>query len=123
MKNLDLYARIELFYDYKKPKNMAWDAIDAYTPNSEVLPTKNYTLSDGETWTDLQGKGWLGKRAFETDLDFELKLDYRFSTFISANFALNLKWDTDFNGMGKWGHLQVYQMAGLQVFFSWKSPK
>jgi hypothetical protein len=121
--NLDLYARAELFYDYKKPKNMAWDAIDAYAPNSEGVPTKNYTLSDGETWTDLQGKNWFQKRIFETDLDFELKLDYRFSTFISANFALNLKWDTDFSGMGNWGHWQVYQMAGVQFYLNWKTPR
>ena len=45
------------------------------------------------------------------------------SSFIAASFALNLKWDTDFKGMGHWGHLQVYQMAGLEVFFNWKSPK
>ncbi|MBR3725325.1 MAG: DUF3078 domain-containing protein [Bacteroidales bacterium] len=124
--NLDLYARAELFYDYKKPKHMAWDAINAFVPdpaNPDVVPTKDYTLSAGETWTDLQGKNWLAKRAFETDLDFELKLDYRLSSFISANFALNLKWDTDFSGMGKWGHWQVYQMAGVQIYFNWKTPK
>ena len=121
--NLDLYARAELFYDYKKPKNMNWAAIDSYTEGSESIPTKNYTLSDGETWTDLQGKNWLAKRAFETDLDFELKLDYRLLSNIAVNFAVNLKWDTDFSGMGKWGHWQVYQMAGIQIFFNWKTPK
>ena len=56
-------------------------------------------------------------------LDFELKLDYRLSKHISANFATNLKWDTDFSGMGNWGHWQLYQMAGVQIFFSWKTPK
>ena len=121
--NLDLYARAELFYDYKKPKNMAWKNIDAYSPESGEIPTKNYTLSDGETWEALQGKNWLGKRAFETDLDFELKLDYRFSNFLSANFALNLKWDTDFSGMGNWNHWQVYQMAGVQFYLNMKTPK
>ena len=121
--NLDLYARAELFYDYKKPKNMNWAAIDSYTEGSESIPTKNYTLSDGEKWTDLQGKNWLAKRAFETDLDFELKLDYRLLSNIAVNFAVNLKWDTDFSGMGKWGHWQVYQMAGIQIFFNWKTPK
>lgn len=121
--NLDLYARAELFYDYKKPKNMAWDAIDAYTTDSETAPTKNYSLSDGETWTDLQGKNWFAKRVFESDLDFELKLDYRFSSFLSANFALNMKWDTDFSGMGKLGHWQVYQMAGIQFYLNMKTPK
>ena len=82
-----------------------------------------YALVGEETWTDLQDFGWLKRRSFETDLDFELKLDYRFSKHISANFALNLKWDTDFNGMGNWGHWQIYQMAGIQVFFNWQTPK
>ena len=120
--SLDLYARAELFYDYKKPKNMGWADIDAYDGVVDPASSK-YVLSDGETWGDLQDKGWLAKRAFETDLDFELKLDYRFSKHISANLAVNLKWDTDFSGMGKWGHWQVYQMAGVQVFFNWKTPK
>ena len=113
--SLDLYARAELFYDYKKPKNMAW--------GDNMANDSKYALAEGETWDDLQAKGWFAKRAFETDLDFEVKLDYRFSKHISANFALNMKWDTDFSGMGKWGHWQVYQMAGVQVFFSWKTPK
>ena len=119
--SLDLYARVELFYDYKKPKNMAWDAIDAYDGVTD--PVTKYNLASEETWADLQNKNWLAQRAFETDLDFELKLDYRFSKHISANFALNMKWDTDFSGMGRWGHWQLYQMAGVQVFFSWKTPK
>ncbi len=113
--NLDLYARAELFYDYKKPKNMAW--------GDNIATESKYTLAEGEAWTDLQDFGWMKRRAFETDLDFELKLDYRFSKHISANFALNLKWDTDFAGMGNWGHWQIYQMAGVQVFFNWKTPK
>ncbi|MBP5678059.1 MAG: DUF3078 domain-containing protein [Bacteroidales bacterium] len=113
LKNLDLYARAELFYDYKKPGNMAWDNMAAES---------KYTLAEGETWADLSSKGWLARRAFETDLDFEVKLDYRFSSHIAANFALNMKWDTDFSGMGKWGHWQLYQMAGVQVFFNWKTP-
>ena len=119
--SLDLYARVELFYDYKKPKNMGWGGINAWDGVND--PASKYILSDGETWADLQNKNWLAKRAFETDLDFELKLDYRFSKHIAANFALNLKWDTDFSGMGNWGHWQLYQMAGVQVFFSWKTPK
>mgnify|MGYP002852655440 CR=1 FL=1 len=119
--SLDLYARAELFYDYKKPSNMGWDAIEAWDGTAD--PDSKYVLADNEGWADLQSKNWLAKRAFETDLDFEVKLDYRFSSHIAANFALNLKWDTDFSGMGKWGHWQVYQMAGVQVFFSWKTPK
>ncbi len=120
--NLDLYARIELFYDYKKPKNMAWSSIDAYDGVNDPTGTK-YTLADEETWDDLKDKSWFAQRAFETDLDFELKLDYRLSKHISANFATNLRWDTDFSGMGKWGHWQIYQMAGVQIFFNWKTPK
>ena len=116
--NLDLYARIELFYDYKKPHNMAWNT------DATVMGTDSkYLLAEGETWDNLSQYTWLKKRAFETDVDFEMKLDYRFSEHIAANFALNLKWDTDYSGIGKWGHWQVYQMAGLQVFFSWKTPK
>ena len=119
--SLDLYARVELFYDYKKPKNMAWDAIDAYDGVND--PVTKYSLAADEAWTDLQNKSWFAQRAFETDLDFELKLDYRFSKHIAANFSTNLKWDTDFSGMGKWGHWQIYQMAGVQIFFNWKTPK
>jgi len=54
-------------------------------------------------------------------MDLELKIDYRLSSHIAVNFATNLKWDTDFSGMGKWGHWQVYQMAGVQIFFNWKT--
>ena len=115
--SLDLYARAELFYDYKKPDNMAWGSAADMAANSK------YTLAQGETWDDVANLGWFGKRLFETDLDLEVKLDYRFSSHIAANFALNLKWDTDYSGMGVWGHWQIYQMAGVQVFFSWKTPK
>lgn len=122
--SLDLYARLELFYDYKKPSNMAWDEIVDFVDNGTAMENCQYNLAAAdETWADLADMNWLQRRVFETDLDFEVKLDYRFSSHIAANFALNLKWDTDFSGMGKWGHLQVYQMAGVQVFFSWKTPK
>ena len=113
--NLDLYARVELFYDYKKPKNMAWNNMAA---------DSRYTLRGDETFEELSQYNWFRKRAFETDLDFELKLDYRLASFISANLALNLKWDTDFSGMSnKWGHWQVYQMAGIQFYLNMKTPK
>ena len=116
--NLDLYARFELFYDYRKPSTMSWDD----------STKRKYTLvldEDGNPYDNLDAMkdNWLKKRAFETDIDFELKLDYRFSSFLSANFVFNTKWDTDFSGIGKWGHWQVYQMAGLQVYFNWKTPK
>ncbi|MBP5758045.1 MAG: hypothetical protein J6W45_01430, partial [Bacteroidales bacterium] len=124
--NLDIYARIELFYDYAKPKNMAWSNIKDFTydeSNPEAKPRTKYSLGTDETWEDLGKKNWLQERTFETDLDFELKLDYRLYKFISVNFALNLKWDTDFSGMGKWGHWQLYQMAGIQFALDWKTPK
>ena len=116
--NLDLYARFELFYDYLKPRNMSWD---------DLSKTK-YTVAlneDGTPYDDLDEMKdkWFKKRAFETDIDFELKLDYRFSSFLSANFVFNTKWDTDFSGIGKWGHWQIYQMAGIQLYFNWKTPK
>lgn len=118
--SLDLYARLELFYDYKKSSHMSWDDLDkSKYPYASVLD------GDGniyETREDLEAKGWFARRAFETDLDFEVKLDYRFSKHIAANFALNLKWDTDFTGIGNWGHWQLYQMAGVQIFFNWKTP-
>ncbi|MBQ9473607.1 MAG: DUF3078 domain-containing protein [Bacteroidales bacterium] len=119
---LDLYARVELFYDYRKPKNMAWD--NMIDPETGLATNESkYILADGETFEDLSKYSWTKRRAFETDLDFELKLDYRLSEHIAANFATNLKWDTDFSGIGKWGHWQVYQMAGIQIFFNWKTPK
>lgn len=113
--SLDLYTRLELFYDYKKPKNMAW--------GDNMENESSYSLVEDETWATLKDKNWLQKRFFETDVDFEFKLDYRFLSFLSANFAVNLRWDTDFNGMGKWGHWQIYQMAGVQFYFNWKTPK
>ena len=128
--NLDLYARIELFYDYQKPKNMGWKSIDAATDWSYVegdggAKTK-YTgveSMDKAGFERLKGMNWIQRRAFETDLDMEVKLDYRFSNHIAANFALNLKYDTDFAGMGRGGHWQLYQLAGVSLFFNWKTPK
>ena len=114
--NLDLYTRLELFYDYRKPKTMAW--------GDNMAAESEYSLVEDETFDQLKDFGWLKRRAFETDVDFELKLDYRLLSFLSANFVVNLKWDTDFNGMGKhWGHWQIYQMAGVQFYFNWKTPK
>ncbi len=122
--NLDLYARIELFYDYQKPKNMGWKSIDAAADWSEAKTKYTGVESTSQEGFDrLKGMNWLQRRAFETDIDMELKLDYRFSSHIAANFALNLKYDTDFSGMGRGGHWQLYQLAGVQLFFNWKTPK
>ena len=114
---LDLYARAELFYDYKKSDNMAWGTA------AEMAANSTYTLAEEESWRSLASLSLFQRRLFETDLDLEVKLDYRLSEHIAANFALNLKYDTDFSGMGRWGHWQIYQMAGVQVYFSWKTPK
>lgn len=113
VKNLDLYTRAELFYDYRKPHNMGWNK-NSYT---------NYVPVGDETWSDMQKYSWFHRRAFETDLDLTVRLDYRFSSFLSANLSVNLKWDTDYSGMGNWGHWQVYQMAGLQLNMNWKPKK
>ena len=126
--NLDLYARIELFYDYQKPKNMGWKSIeqnDHWWDGTTGAKTK-YTgveTTDQFGFDRLKGMNWLKRRAFEPDIDMELKLDYRFSSHIAANFALNLKYDTDFAGMGRGGHWQLYQLAGVSLFFNWKTPK
>ena len=128
--NLDLYARIELFYDYQKPRNMGWKNIDANTKwyddaDGTGAKTK-YTGVEAQSqdgFDRLRGKNWIQRRAFETDLDMEVKLDYRFSSHIAANFALNLKYDTDFSGMGRGGHWQLYQLAGVSLFFNWKTPR
>ena len=128
--NLDLYARIELFYDYQKPRNMGWKNIDANTKwyddaDGTGAKTK-YTGVEAQSqdgFDRLKGKNWIQRRAFETDLDMEVKLDYRFSSHIAANFALNLKYDTDFSGMGRGGHWQLYQLAGVSLFFNWKTPR
>ena len=128
VKNLDLYARVEFFYDYQKPKNMNWKSIDANTgwwDGTTGARTKynGVETASQEGFDRMKAMSALQRFTFETDVDFEVKLDYRLSEHIAANFALNLKYDTDFSGMGRGGHWQLYQMAGLQLFFNWKSPK
>ena len=126
--NLDLYARLELFYDYQKPKNMGWKSIDqndGWWDGTTGARTKYTGVEsvDQAGFDRLKGMSWLQRRAFETDVDMEVKLDYRFSSHIAANFALNLKYDTDFSGMGRGGHWQLYQLAGVSLFFNWKTPQ
>ena len=93
-----------------------------------TLPIEKEPVPGEQTWLQegfdrMKAMSALQRFTFETDVDFEVKLDYRLSEHIAANFALNLKYDTDFSGMGRGGHWQLYQMAGLQLFFNWKSPK
>lgn len=112
-KNLNLYLRAELFYDYLKPGNMHWNDIS----ND---PTNEFYV---ENYDELSGKNWMGKRLWESDLDLEVRLDYRFSNWLSANAGLMMKWDTDYSGMGTLGHWQLYETMGLQIFWTWKTPK
>lgn len=117
-KNLNLYTRLELFYDYRKPGLLNWDNL--------VDPSANPDASDYDIfcYNERLDKSWLGRRAYETDLDWELTLDYRFSSFLSAYFSLNMKYDTDFMGyQGRLDRWQIYQSAGLQIYFNWKTPK
>ncbi len=130
IKNLDLYARIELFYDYQKPTNMNWKDIESkdfwsVTEGDGGATTKYNGIESlsQEGFDRMKAMNPLQRFAFETDFDLELKLDYRLSEHIAANFALNMKYDTDFSGMGRYGHWQLYQMAGVQVFFNWKTQQ
>ncbi len=64
----------------------------------------------------------------DTDIDFELKIEYRFSSWLAAYCTSRLKYDSDFNGVDTFlgheeSHWQYYQGAGLQLYFNWKTPK
>lgn len=116
-KNLNLYTRIELFYDYRKPSY-----------HDDIALTSFGAWPD-DTYADA---GFFRRHGYgllhDTDLDFELKLEYRFSSFLSAYFSTRLKYDSDFKGMQRifgrdessW---QLFQGAGLQIYFNWKTPK
>lgn len=113
-KNLNLYTRFELFYDYRKPKLLDWGTIDQQLADGNITE---------EQFNEMDGMGWLARRTFETDVDVEVVLNYRFNAFMSAFCSVNVKYDTDFSGMGRYGRWQVYQGAGLQIYFNWKSPQ
>lgn len=109
-KNLNLYLRAELFYDYLKRSNL-----------EEGINGRSYP-----NW--VANKGYGGKLGYclfhEMDVDFELMLEYRFNAFLAAYAGCQLKYDSDFiSPGGKLGHFQLYQSAGLQVYFDWKTPK
>lgn len=120
-KNLNFYTRIELFYDYRKPSYH--DKIG---------------LGDFGSWEDASFLKETGSKSamertlnclrYDTDVDLEFKLEYRFSNFLAAYFTSRFKYDSDYNGkkdffMEKNSHLQFYQGAGVQVYFNWKTPK
>lgn len=106
---LNLYTRIEFFYDYFKPNRRNWDIVDvSYQKNA--FSRFGYCLR------------------YDTDVDFELTLEYRFLRWLAAYFSCNVKYDTDFatNGIpnsGDFGLCQVYQSAGLQFYFNYKTGK
>ncbi len=126
-KNLNLYTRLELFYDYRKPKyhdnntdlsvaaadwsELAWPYEMTQNGNSDKFWKRNgYTLFH------------------DTDVDFELKMEYRFSSFLAAYFTTRFKYDSDFLGTARLFGIddcrwQFYQGAGVQIYFNWKTPK
>lgn len=124
-RNLNLYTRLELFYDYRKPNYHdgiaagtfgSWNAADA---------------ADSDTWLRENGRSAMARTAhclrYDTDVDFELKLEYRFSNFLAAYFSSRFKYDSDFNGTAALfgnpdSHWQFYQSAGVQIYFNWKTP-
>lgn len=130
-KNLNLYTRIELFYDYRKPKYH--DKIYESDLSAGTTGTDEHTFG---SWDDIDGALYdasplqrLGQTMLhDTDLDFEFKLEYRFSSFLSAYFTNRFRYDSDFNGRAtlfgredsRW---QFYQGAGVQIYFNWKTPK
>ena len=100
-KHLNIYTRLELFYDYRKPSLMDWEHMN---PDNK----------------DYRETFW-GRRAFETDVDCEMTLTYKFNSWLSMYFSLNMKYDTDYSGKdGMLDRWQLYQNAGIQVYFNWK---
>jgi len=126
LQNLNFYTRLELFYDYRKPKYH--DGITSGEFGSWV----EGNTTENDSWLKDNGKSALARTGhclrYDTDIDWEMKLEYRFSSFLAAYFTTRLKYDSDFNGraplFGKqdspW---QFYQGAGVQLYFNWKTPK
>lgn len=125
-KNLNLYTRVELFYDYRKPKYHDGIAAGEFGSWVEGDATAN------DTWLKENGASALARTGhslrYDTDIDWELKLEYRFSSFLAAYFTTRFRYDSDFNGKAPlfgrdecpW---QFYQGAGVQLYFNWKTPK
>lgn len=129
-KNLNFYTRIELFYDYRKPHYR-----DLNTQNVlDALADGESYVGDYNTWpTDMVDgaipSGFLSRTGYslmhDTDIDFEFKLEYRFSNFFAAYLKARLKYDSDFNQMSTLfpnTYWQLYQSAGVQIYFNWKTP-
>ncbi|MBR1792173.1 MAG: DUF3078 domain-containing protein [Bacteroidales bacterium] len=99
-KNLNLYAKMELFYDYNKPKHVDW--------------TQWGDPSPYDTYIKQLGKALI----HETDVNFELTANYNLTNYCAVTASLNMKYDTDYAGIGSYGHWQLYQTAGLRVFMN-----
>lgn len=120
-KNLNLYVRAELFYDYMKRSNLQRESGVRYELISNGYKDWNY------------GKK-LGYCLYhEMDFDLEVRLEYRFSSWLAAYAGFQMRYDSDFRSVDEWGHnvtnkgamgsLQFFQSAGLQIYFNWKTPK
>lgn len=99
-KDFNLYTKLELFYDYNKPDLVNWD--------NESPAYDTYFKKLGRCIVH------------ETDVNFEITANYKLTRRCSLNASLNMKYDTDFAGIGQYGHWQMYQTAGLRIFFNWK---
>lgn len=120
-KNLNLYLRAEVFYDYMKTSNLRREA----DVRQELIDNNFGTWSRGR---QLAFTLW-----HEMDFDLEVKLEYRFSSWLAAYAGFQMRYDSDFRSVnessqnvlnkGDMGALQFFQTAGLQVYFNWKTPK
>ncbi len=120
-KNLNLYVRAELFYDYMKCSNLNREA-----NSRQELIDRGYASMNG-------GQKFGFSLWHEIDYDLEVKLEYRFSSWLAAYAGFQMKYDSDFRSTnelgqnvmnkGAMGALQFFQTAGLQVYFNWKTPK
>ena len=122
-KNLNLYARVELFYDYMKRSNLKDETtrVELYNKSNEFYGDWNYGKQLGFClWHEM-------------DIDVEMRLEYRFSSWLAAYASFQVRYDSDFGSLndagnsemckGAMGAIQFYQTAGLQVYFNWKTPK
>ncbi|MBR1517279.1 MAG: DUF3078 domain-containing protein [Bacteroidales bacterium] len=101
--NFNLYTKLELFYDYNKPDHVNWDnESPAY-----------------DTYIKRLGRCMI----HETDVNFEITANYKITRRCALTASLNMKYDTDFARVGQYGHWQMYQTAGLRLFFNWKHPE
>ncbi|MDY5968528.1 MAG: RecX family transcriptional regulator [Bacteroidales bacterium] len=118
-KNLLFYTRLELFYDYRKPRYH-----DNITRNDPVAygAWDDVSMMDANAWK--RGTYCL---FHDTDIDFEYKLEYRFNNWLACYTALHTKYDSDFAGTHRFfgkedSHWQLYESTGVQIYFNWKTP-